>query len=246
VTLFFKKAVALTLLVIAELIAAPATYAQNTGGVFPPFVNEGHKSLQYRAAINPDNAAGETGFAQRLHYQQAINGDFMWRILGQTRKTDSSDVDFDFLQAELFWELSDDEDQHKTGLRFDARLRDEDRAEQIGLNWMNHFNFENGWSARALILTSVQIGDSAADGVNLQTRARLARTLESGPTVGLEMFNNYGNTGNIGGFAAQSHTVGPFIAAPIGKGLSIFGGPLFGISQAAPDFETRIWVTKDF
>ncbi len=225
---------------------APAAIAQNTGGVFPPNVNKGHKSLQYRAAINPDNAAGDFGFAQRLHYQQAINGDFMWRIIGQTRKTDSSDVDFDFLQAELFWELSHDEDQHKTGLRFDARLRDDDRAEQIGLNWMNQFNFENGWTARALVLTSLQIGDTASDGVNLQTRARIARKLESGPTIGVEMYNNYGNTGNIGSFNEQSHTIGPFFAAPVGKNISVFTGPLFGLSSSAPDLEARLWFTKGF
>jgi len=226
-------------------LTAPAM-AQNTGGVFLPMVNEGHRSIQYRAAINPDNAAGEFGFAQRLHYQQAINGDFMWRILGQTRKTDSSDVDWDFLQAELFWELSDDEDQHKTGFRFDARLRDEGRAEQLGLNWMNQFNFEDGWRARALVLTSVQLGSNAADGVNLQTRGQIARTLDSGYTLGLDMFNNYGRTGNFGSFEEQSHTIGPFVAAPIGNGVSFYAGPLFGISRAAPDVEARLWLTKGF
>lgn len=220
--------------------------AQNTGGVFPPMVNEGHKSLQYRIAINPDNAAGETGFAQRLHYQQSLNGDMMWRVVGQARKTDDSDFDFDFLQAELFWELSDDEDQHKTGLRFDVRLRDEDRAEQLGLNWTNQFNFDNGWSARAVALTAVQIGENAADGVNLQTRGQIARKLESGHSIGIDMFNNYGRTGNIGSFKTQGHTIGPFIAAPLGDGVSLYGGPLFGLSKAAPDLEARLWVTKGF
>ena len=155
---------------LGAIAMAPDAAAQNTGGVFGPEVTEGHKSIQYRGAINPDNALDQFGFAQRLHYQQAIDGDFMWRIIGATRKTDSSDFDFDFVQAELFWELSDDEDKHKTGLRFDARLTDGDRAEQLGLNWMNHFNFDNGWHARALVLTNVQIGDTAADGINVQTR----------------------------------------------------------------------------
>ena len=227
-------------------VLVPVANAQNTGGVFPPMVNEGHKSLQYRAAINPDNAQDEFGFAQRLHYQQAINGDFMWRILGQTQKTDSSDFDFSFLQAELFWELSDDEDQHKTGLRFDARLTDGDRAEQLGLNWMNHFNFDNGWHARALVLSSVQIGDTAANGVNLQTRARVGKKLENGPLIGVEMYNNYGRTSGFGSFDEQSHTIGPFISTPIGNKVSLFAGPLFGVSRSAPDIEARLWLTKGF
>lgn len=231
---------------LAALVTPQIAAAQNTGGVFPPMVNEGHKSAQYRIAINPDNAAGKTGFAQRLHYQQSLNGDMMWRIVGQTKKTSDSDFDLDFIQAELFWELSDDDDQHKTGLRFDARLRDEGRAEQFGLNWSNQFNFENGWSARALVLTAVQIGDNAADGVNLQTRGQIARKMDSGHTFGIDMFNNYGRTGNIGGFNDQSHTIGPFISAPLGNKVSLFAGPLFGLSRAAPDVEARLWLTKGF
>lgn len=226
--------------------AISAALAQNTGGVFPPMVNEGHSSAQYRIAVNPDNANGETGFAQRLHYQQSINGDLMWRIVGQTKKTNDSDFDLDFLQAELFWELSDDEDQHKMGLRFDARLRDEGRAEQLGLNWTNQFKFENGWSARALVLTAVQLGDNAANGVNLQTRGQIARKTQSGATLGVDMFNNYGRTGNIGSFKDQSHTIGPFVAAPLRSGLSVYAGPLFGLSKAAPDVEARLWLTKGF
>lgn len=236
----------LLILVLALFAISAPAFAQNTGGVFPPMVNDGHKSLQYRIAINPDNAAGQTGFAQRLHYQQAINDDVMWRVIGQTRKTNNSDFDLDFLQAELFWELSDQDSQHKTGLRFDARLRDDNRAEQFGINWMNQFNFDNGWRARALVLTSVQSGQNAADGVNLQTRAQVAKTLESGPTLGLELYNNYGNTGNIGGFNQQNHTIGPFIAAPLNKKVSVFAGPLFGLSRAAPDLELRLWVTRGF
>lgn len=242
-----KKRLKFSILTLLTTLALPQiAAAQNTGGVFPPMVNEGHKSLQYRAAVNPDNAAGEVGFAQRLHYQQAINGDFMWRILGQTQKTDRSDFDFSFLQAELFWELSDDEDQHKTGLRFDARLTDGDRAEQLGLNWMNHFNFDNGWHARALVLTSVQIGDTAADGVNLQTRARVGKKLEDGPELGVEMYNNYGRTSGFGSFKDQSHTIGPYIATPLGNKISLFAGPLFGLSNSAPDVEARVWLTKGF
>ena len=242
-----KKLLKFSALTLLGALAIPqVAAAQNTGGVFPPMVNDGHKSAQYRIAINPDNAAGETGFAQRLHYQQSLNGDMMWRIVGQTRKTADSDFDFDFLQAELFWELSDDDDQHKTGLRFDARLRDENRAEQLGLNWSNQFNFENGWSARALVLTAVQIGDNAADGVSLQTRGQIARKLESGASLGVDMFNSYGRTGNIGSFDEQSHTIGPFVSTPIGNGLSIYAGPLFGISEAAPDLEARLWLTRGF
>ncbi len=242
--LIFKS---LSLVLAAALLAAPAAFAQNTGGVFPPTVNEGHRSVQYRAAINPDNAQDEFGFAQRLHYQQAINDDFMWRILGQTRKTDDSDVDLDFIGAELFWEFSDNEDNYKHGVRFDGRIRFDDRAEFLGFNWIHQWNLDDGWSARAIALASVQVGDNSADGVNLQTRTQIAKNVGGGITLGLENYSNYGNTGgDIGGFNDQSHTVGPFASIPIADRLTLWGGPLFGISRAAPDVEARLWLTQSF
>ena len=60
--------------------------AQNTGGVFPPFVNPGFKSLQYRVAVDPDNSSGETGVAQRLHYLHAINDDLQWVVFAGARQ----------------------------------------------------------------------------------------------------------------------------------------------------------------
>ena len=220
--------------------------AQNTGGVFPPTVNEDHRSVQWRLAVDPDNADGDARYATRLHYQQAINGDFMWRVIGQIRNTASKDVDLDFLQGELFWEWSQDSNPHDHGIRFDARLRDGNRPEQLGLNFMNHFNLGDGWTARALALTFVQLGDNAADGVNLQSRFRIARRFPNKLTLGVEVYNNYGNTRNIGDFDDQNHTIGPFLAAPLTEGISIFAGPLFGLSEAAADVEGRVWLTRQF
>ncbi len=221
--------------------------AQNTSSVFSPNVKEGQRSIEYRLGVEPDNAAGVTGIAQRLHYQQSINGGLRWRVIGAFRKTSESDFDFNYAQAELVWELSGDEDVHRHGLRFDARFRDGSRPEQVGVNWTTQFNFEDGWRARVLALSNVQLGDRANDGINLSTRAQIARKLDSGPTIGLDMFNVYGRTGgNIGSFNDQSHTIGPFVSLPVSGDISIFTGALFGISDASPDTELRFWVSRKF
>lgn len=220
--------------------------AQNTSGVHSPVVKEGERSLAYRLGINPENANGDFRYAQQFHYQQAINGDFRWRVRTQFRNTSRSDFDLNYVQAELLWELSDDDDQHKTGLRFDARIRDDNRPEQFGLNWTNRFNFSNGWSARALFIGSVQTGDNARDGVNLSTRARISKSLEGSHTIGVDMFSTYGNTGSIGSFSEQSHVIGPFISTPVTDNVSILVGSLFGISEAAPDVDTRLWISRKF
>lgn len=230
---------------LLALFAMPHTAgAQSTSGVSSPIVKEGDKSLQYRLGIDPDTASGEAIFAQRLHYQQAINGDFRWRVVTQAQGEGLFDLNLDYVQAELLWELSDDDDRHKTGFRFDARIREGSRPEQFGAHWTNLFDLNDGWSARAGLYSVYQVGDNARDGVNLQTRFRLAKKLDNGIGLGVDMFNNYGNTGNIGGFKNQRHSIGPYIQIPVSKKLSVMAGSLFGVSEAARDTELRLWLTR--
>ncbi|MEM7328283.1 MAG: hypothetical protein AAF437_06045 [Pseudomonadota bacterium] len=232
-----------TLFLTASVLAmAPTTLAQNTGGIFPPMVNEGHKSAQYRVAYNPDTE----GLSQRVHYQQAINGNLMWRGLVSARKTDDSEVDFDFVQAELFWELSDDDDEWKTGLRFDARIRDDDRPGLVGVHWTNQFPITETWTGRFVALSAIDIGDDARDGMFLQTRGNLFTRLQSGQTVGVEFFNAYGSTDNFLDLDKQGHSVGPFASFPVVEDWSLFTGALFGLTDASADAELRLWVTRGF
>ena len=226
------------------VLFSSTSFAQNTGGVFSPIVNAGHKSIQYRAAVEPDNKAGEVGFAQRFHYQEAINGDFMWRLIGQSRKTDVTDFDFDYVQAELFWDLSEDKQRYHTGLRFDARLRDGERANQIGVNWINQYKLGNNWYGRAVLLTSTQVGENSVNGMHLETRWQLAKRIQGGQSLGIEMYNTFGNTRDFGDFDEQSHTIGPIFVSPLIPGWSLFTGALFGVSDAAPDSEFRFWLTR--
>lgn len=238
------KLLSSALFLTAVTSAGTSAFAQNTGGIFPPVVVKEHRSFQYRTTIDPNTASGETGFAQRLHYQQALDDRFMWRVLGQTRKTEDSDLDFDFVQAELFLDLTEDSAPFQTGVRFDMRWRDDDRPAQFGLNWTNEWNLNDGWQLRAIALSAVQLGKNSADGVFLQTRGHVAKTIGAGKWIGIEMYNNFGSTEDFGSFKTQGHTAGPFVALPIGNGLSIFAGALFGISQAAADTEFRFWLTK--
>jgi len=227
---------------LACVAAAPLAFAQNTGGIFPPMVNEGHKSAQYRVTYNPDTE----GLSQRVHYQQAINGDLMWRGLVSARKTEDSDVDFDFVQAELFWEFSDDDDAWKTGLRFDARIRDDDRPGLLGVHWTNQFPISETWNGRFVALSAIDIGDDARDGVFLQTRGNVFTRLDSGQTVGVELFNSYGSTDDIQDFDDQNHQIGPFASFPVSNEWSLFTGALFGLTDASADAELRLWITRGF
>lgn len=215
--------------------------AQNTGGVFPPGFGDDHQSAQYRVTIDTDNDR----FSQRVHYQQSIDSKRLWRVVAQTRETDSSDFDFDFIQAELFWELPNKSDNYRSALRFDARIRDDNRPGQIGLNWSHQWKFDKGWRARLIALSALQIGKNKVDGVLLSPRAQIAKTLESGPTLGVEYYGGFGNTTDIT-FDKVRQTVGPFISTKIASKTTIMGGAQFGFTDVSPDTELRLWLTQNF
>lgn len=218
--------------------------AQTTGGVFSPDVREGHRSFQYRAAYDPD----DDRLAQRIHYQQSLNGDFMLRGIVQTRETADSKFDFDFVQAELFWDLYEGRNGYRNGFRFDARIRGNGRPGWLGLNWMNLWTMKNGYSARFIVLSGVNIGagTGAGDGIGIGTRANFTRRMSSGLNMGLEMFSSYGSTEDFADFDEQFHQLGPVISRQLGNGWSVLGSLLFGITEATPDRNLRIWAGKSF
>jgi hypothetical protein len=226
------------------MLLASNVYAQNTGGVFPPMANPGFKSLQYRITVDPDNAKGETAVAQRIHYIQALNDDFKFTVFGGVRRTDSSDFDFDYLHTGLFWDLGEDGQNYRTGVRFDLRLGGGNRPDHVGFLWINHLNLSNDWTARATLFNSVQFGDNASDGVFLHTRWQLAKRLKSGHSIGFEMYNFYGSTDDLGSFDSQNHTLGPTYTFQMAAGWSIYSGVLFGVSDAAPDSQFRFWISR--
>ncbi len=223
------------------LLTAPVV-AQNTGGVFGPVVNEGHSSFQYRATFDVES----NGFAQRGHFQKALNDDFMWRAVVGFRKTEDSDADFDFFQAELFWDLSDDDDAWRTGLRFDLTLRDDDRSNLFGFHWTNQYKFNDDWSARFVTLSSVDFGENSRGGVFLQTRASLMRRVSGDLELGLEAYSLYGSTDDLLGVSAQTHQIGPVATFSLGNDLSVYTNVLFGLTDQREDPQLRLWLTMAF
>lgn len=216
--------------------------AQNTAGVFGPGVTEGHSSFEYRGTFD----AGNDGFAQRVHYQHSLNDDFMWRTVYATRKTESSELDFDFFQAELFWELSDNSDAWRTGFRFDLQFHDDDRANLFGLHWTNQYTFNEDWSARFIAMTSVDFGDNARDGLFVQTRASITRHLSDSFSLGAEVYNTYGTLDSPLEFSDQVHQIGPVATCLLEDHWTAYAGVLFGLTERSQDPQFRIWLTKAF
>ncbi len=222
-------------------VAPTGVLANNTGGVFGPVVNDGHQALQYRGAITDDS-----DFAQRLHVEQALNDDFMWRVVAQTRKTPQRSTAFDYVQGELFWELPTAYSHWQQGFRFDLRLRDGDRPDQAGVNWMHQFQWAEGWSARALLLTTLQFGRNDRAGLGLQLRGSATKRFSRHLAASLAWFSDYGTTAETRGGSDQFHQLGPDVVLTAGNGWQLKGGVLFGLTSATPDATYRLWISRSF
>mgnify|MGYP001826381749 FL=1 len=213
---------------------------QNTGGVFGPVVNEGHRSWQYRIAYDHDAHAD----AQRLHYQHAVNDDLMWRLVVQRREMADGDHEHDFVQGELFWQLPDVRNNWQQGVRFDLRASDGDRPHVFGMNWMNDLHLGERWMARFLVLTSMLFGENRDSGVILQTRASLNYRASANLNLALSMFNVYGFVDDMPDFEEQRHQIGPTLTANLGRGWAVRAGYLAGVNRSTPDDTFRLWLTK--
>ncbi len=233
-----RHLVVLLLLVVTPLYSK----AQNTGGVFGPGVNEGHKSLQYRIAYDDSLEA----YAHRLHYQQAVNGDTMWRVVAQQRENARGEYKHDFVQLELFQQLPDVSASWQTGVRFDLKLSDSGRPNVVGVNWMNDVQLNDRWMARLLVLTAAQFGENHVSGVSLQTRGSLNYSYSARVLLSVSMFNSYGLLKDIQGFDEQQHQIGPTVQVFWGEGWHLQGGYLAGITDRTPDHTIRFWLTKSF
>lgn len=216
--------------------------AQNTSTVFGPSVNEGDESAEYRIAYNPDTE----GHKQRVHYQKAINGDIRLRGLVQARKTGANDLDYDYVQAELLLDLSEDGDRYRTGFRFDTRVRENNRPSFIRATWINQWALTDAVRARFLILSAVDFGDNDSEGATVETRGSLKFKNPNGPDLGLELYSAYGSTVDFDDFDDQRHQFGPSTSIDVSDDWSIYGGALFGLTEGSPDTELRFWLTRGF
>ncbi len=216
--------------------------AQTTGGVFGPVVNPGDRTAEYRFAYDYASNA----WAQRVHYQQALNGDVSARLIVQSGKRANGDFDFQFLQAELLWQISPDGWKWQTGLRLDGRISKSGEPGQIGLNWTNQFKLSQSVQARVVVLSSVEVGNNKRNGLFLQSRGQISWAAPNVGRLGVELFSSYGSISNLRPVRNQVHQLGPTITFPFKDGWQVFVGHLVGMTSASADQVSRVWISRSF
>lgn len=238
----FKKY--LFLVFVGAFSFSSYAFAQNTGGVFGPVVDEGHRAAEYR--ITYDSSNEKT--SHRIHYQHSLNGSLMARGVAQARESDDRDFDFDYVQGELFWQITPDGQDWQTGMRFDARARSDNRSGLLGVHWTNQYQFSPKISGRVVALSFKEIGENARDDLALQSRTNLMYRPETEwiNVTGIELYSAYGNTTDFKPFKNQSHQIGPFAMIRSSENTQLFTGALFGMTDMSSDQEWRFWLTRFF
>jgi len=228
--------------------ALPAS-AQTTAGVFGPNISEGDSSAQWRIAASPAQNGDRGRWETRLHYQYAFQDDLRARIVVQGSDIENGSFESNFLQAELQWQFKkkDEQSPWASALRLDARLVEkDDGASRLGLNWTNQWNPGGNWQFNNVVLTAVEIGNEARDGVILEVRNGVKYKVKPNMQVGLESFSALGRTNSLGNFSTQNHRLGPVVTGKFNGETSYLIGALFGVSRPARDLDFRLWLNRSF
>lgn len=235
------------LIVILALLSLNQVWATNTSGVHGPVVKPDDKSMMYRLGFSPGEDGGPDGYAHRIHYQQAFNGNLRWRVMSQFRdRGGDQDFELDYIRAELLWHFrAKQNDNWDSALRFDIRARKGSRPEKFAINWTNQWQLSPKWRLRGILIPAWDFNGTAEGGTTIETRASLAYKMDSGHSISVEMFNDFGKISDMGSFNEQGHQVGPMLSGKVG-GVGYQLGYLAGVSNGASDHAFRLWFNKSF
>lgn len=242
----FRCARPLFLIASAAFIACGVAEAQNTSSVSGPVVSAGDREVEYRVGWVPGEDGGGERFGHRFDYSFAINERTGVKVAANFEDEPGEDIRFDNINVEYLIELSpEDADIWQTGIRFDARLSNGPDPERIGFNWLNQWQLSDRLRARAHLIATRQIGETAQKAIALEVRSSLSWKLGGGYDIALLNFTQLGSSDDfsVGGRVQQA---GPALSGKLGNGYGWTAGTLFGLSDAAPENDIRFWITKSF
>lgn len=241
----FIRFIACTALFAA--LCAPA-FAQSTSSVSGPDVKDGEDLFEYRIAFSPENDGKEEGFAHRLHYQHGFSDSFRGRIFIVQSKRGAEALKTRSITIELQEQFVESEDSGgwDSSFRVEGIIPTEKAPGRARISWLNGWEIGHHVELRGNIYFNRSFGDNAAKGISLETREEALVRVSPTVKLGAQMFNYYNTTANFGTFDEQRHQAGPIIKGKLGKHVKYEISALVGLSAAASDLDTRLFVSYSF
>lgn len=221
--------------------------ANNTSGVFGPVVNIDDHGIQYRTAAIFDGSGGDDfDWGQRFHYEKSVSGSLRLRGIIATRETASTEIDFDFARIEAVLQVTPDDQDYQSGVRFEGRLRGDGRADEVRVNWINQWSLGEGWRARAIMMNTYQVAQRTNDELQFAGRFGLSRKIPSGIRLGVHSFVDFGDTDGIRVLNGNDAEIGPFVSFDLTDSVDVYLGTLHGLTDSSDDNQLRLFVGKSF
>jgi len=220
--------------------------ATNTSSVFSPDVKADTQAIEYRLSTLPGESPSQ--WAQRIHYQRAIDETWRWRIIGLFFDRGRGDAEFRYARFELMQQFLEHENAGwDSAIRYELQLADTDnQPSRVRVAWSGKWNWDSGWEARANLLLGLQFGERSHDGVLVEHRLQATYPIANQWRLGVESFHDFNDTRAFGAFDDQEHQAGPILKGKFGEGWSVAVSWLFGVSDNADDNDFRLHLIKGF
>jgi hypothetical protein len=236
---------------LGAVLLSPAANAQSlTGNVGSAAITQGERAVESRVGFdNQGNAAF------RLQFEYAITDWYQLRVIGAFSRPDDEGWNYTATTLENWFqwrEEAEDDSGFNGGVRIAYTFNDDDGPDEVALRLTLTDKFADGWEWRANLIGEIETGNGSADGVFLQTRAQVSRSLSlsvfgsSELRLGVELFSEYGNSEDIPAFDEQAHQLGPVLKAEWDNGVYIQTGARFGLTDASDDSSFRLSVGREF
>lgn len=221
-----------------------------TGNVGSAGISAGERSVEWRAGMDDGG-----NLASRVHFDQAINGWYQFRVIGSFERPDGEAWDYTGLTVENWFQWSEERNDNSGfngGFRLSYGLADDTGPDEIEARLTLTDKFAGDWEWRANIIAEAEAGESSEGGLALETRAQLSRAMRINALgsddwrIGLEAFSEYGNTREIPGLKDQAHQIGPVLKVEWDNGVYLQTAARVGISRGADDGMIKLFIGREF
>ena len=226
------------------LLAVTGQSVATTSGVPGPSIKEGDRTWEYRSNFQDVDDSRPDRFDHRLHYQHAHNANHRSRFILQQSQREGDGIELVWGRFEHQWQYQKANEKGTTGaFRFDLQYAEGDNTQRhfARVGWLTDYKL-GSYSARLNLFVGRDFGDARRSGISLASRAQFTRKI-SGYTLGLQMFNNYNTTSDMGRFNRQRHQVGPMVSKKVGN-WTVFGSYLAGVTSRGPEDAFRLFLKR--
>lgn len=242
----------------AALVAAfcvsgslPAFAQSLTGNVGSASVTKGERGAEIRVGFDDENNIGS-----RAHYEQGLTDWYKIRLISAFSQPDGGDFDFRSFTIENRFQWNkeaNDNSGFNGGFRLSYSLVDgSGNNDEAEVRFVITDKFADGWEWRTNLIAEMETGSGSQGGAELQTRWQITRAINLNAfgterwRLGLETFNEFGNTRDIPDFEDQAHQIGPVIKASWDNNIYIQASLRAGVTDGADDAMMKFFIGRDF